>query len=366
MNQQKHTISQDKPFLLASGQALPKLDLAVETYGVLNADRSNTILVCHGMTNNQNAAGQPANDSVKPWWDLAIGPGRMLDTDQYFIICTNVPGGSGGSTSPATLNPVTGNRYGMDFPVIQVADMANAQALVLDHFKIDCVALAIGGCMGGFQVLEFARRYPDRLARAVAISATANTSAYTIALWELMRQAIYADPSWQGGQYYEGAPPLQGIGMTAMIGSVLWLDRETLAKKFGRAPTTTDVISGGHSGFNPDFAVEQFLAQVRARATLRFDPNSLLYLTKAVDLYDLETGYESLELAVTAIRAPVLLVSYESDWRYPKDEIAILADALNAAKVPVKHAHIHSEFGHGAFQFDVKDLCAKVNAWIST
>lgn len=364
MNERKQTIFLDSPLALASGQTLSDPHLAVETYGVLNADRSNAILVCHGMTNSQNAGGSPAQDGVKPWWDCAIGAGKMLDTNRYFVICANVPAGSGGSISPASKNPETGRPYGMDFPVIRIADMADAQARLLDHFGIEKLALAIGGCMGGFQVLEFARRHHDRLNRAIAISATASTSAYTIALWELMRQAVYADPNWQDGQYYAGTPPLQGIGMTAMIGSVLWLDRETLAAKFGRAPAS-ETPPETTQKFAPEFAVEQFLAQVRARATLRFDPNSLLYLTKAVDLYDLAAGYDSLQVAVAAIKAPVLLVSYESDWRYPRDEIATLAEALHAADVPVRHAHLHSEFGHGAFQFDVSALTPEVQAWLT-
>jgi homoserine O-acetyltransferase len=355
VHQRRHTISIDRPFQLRSGAHLPRLELAVETYGVLNSNKDNAILVCHGLTGNQNAAGEPITpDGPKPWWDCAIGPGKMLDTGRFFVVCANVIGGSEGSTAPRSLDPTTGRPYGMRFPIIEIADMAQGLILVLDYFGVDRLAAAIGGCMGGFQVLELARLHPQRLRRAIAISATPSTSAYTIALWELMRQAIYADPAWNNGDYYSGQPPLSGLGLMSMIGSVLWLDRDVLAEKFGRSRASANPRQS-HS-FSPEFAVEAFLAQVRSRADTRFDANSLLYLTKAVDLFDLSNGYNSLTAGIEDIAMPTMLVSYEADWRYPRDQIALLAKALSEKNPETQHHHLHSSFGHGAFQFDVSGL----------
>ena len=367
LRQQALVVSFDEPVELVSGGMLPRLDLALETYGSLDEDRSNAILVCHGMTGNQNVAGAPLPDGPpRPWWEAAVGPGRMIDTNRYFVMCANVPGGCAGSTGPASIDPRTGRPFGMRFPGVTIADMADAMARLLDRFDIDRLHAAIGGCMGGFQVLEFARRHPSRLSRAIAISATPNTSAYTIALWEVMRQAIYADPAWNSGDYYDGPGPLTGLGLTAMIGSVLWLDRDTLADKFGRrrAERPEGSVDPLQPDLPPEFAVQAFLARVRANASMRFDPNSLIYLTKAVDLFDLADGYNDLAAGVAGMVGPVLLVSYEADWRYPRDEIARLAAALEHNGTAVSHHHLTSHLGHGAFQFEVSALAPVVSRFL--
>ncbi|KVE40074.1 homoserine O-acetyltransferase MetX [Burkholderia sp. BDU5] len=369
LDQHRFTVSFDEPMRMVTGGTLARLDLAVETYGSLNDSRDNAIMICHGLTGNQNAAGAPLpGGPPQPWWQLAIGPGRMFDTDRYFIVCANVPGGCAGSTGPAATDPHTGQPFGMRFPRVTMADMADAWARLQDRLDIPRFRAAAGGCMGGFQVLEFARRHPSRLSCAIAISATPFTSAYTIALWELMRQAIYADPGWQGGDYYGQAQgPLAGMGLGAMIGSVLWLDRDTLAEKFGRRRADTPAADGGvpPPAFPaPEFAVEAFLARVRANASLRFDPNSLICLTKAMDLFDLADGYPDLSSGVSAIDKPVLLVSYESDWRYPRAEIARLADAIASNGTAVAHHHLTSPFGHGAYQFDVSALAPVVTGFL--
>jgi len=355
MEQHAGTVTLDQPLALARGGILPRPVLAYATYGRRNAAGDNVVLVCHAMTADQHAAGLHPATGRKGWWDIAIGPGKMLDTDRWQVVCLNVPGGNGGSTAPASLDPATGRPYGMRFPEITIADMVDAQARALDQLGIGRLAAVIGGCMGGFQVLEWARRHPARVGRAVAISATPATSAYTIALWELMRQAIYADPAWNGGDYYGQGIPRTGLALGAMIGSVLWLDRDTLAAKFGRRPAA-DPAQG--------FAVQEFLGNVRANAEHRFDANSLIRMTQAVDLYDLTAGHADLAAAVAAITAPVLLVSYPGDWRYPAAEIAVLAQVMAQAGIDVRHDSVDSHIGHGAFQFDVSGLEPRVRAFL--
>lgn len=353
----------DTPLALANGGSLPGFEIAYETYGTLSPARDNAILVCHGLTSSQNAAGRDEASNRPGWWQIAIGPGRMLDTDRWFVVCSNVLGGSAGSTAPRSTDPATGRRWGLRFPILAIADMVDAQAALSDRLGIDCWHAVIGGCMGGFQVYEWARRHPDRLRRGIAISATPATSAYTIALWEVMRQAIYADPAFAGGDYTDDRPPLVGLGLSGMIGAVLWLDRDTLATKYGRNPAA----AGGPIGqsLSPEFAVERFLADIRANAHARFDPNSLIYLTKAVDLFDLARGHDGLAEAVAAIRARMLLVSYASDWRYPAAEIADLASVMAARGIPADYAALDSRIGHGAFQFDVSALAPVVSDFLA-
>jgi homoserine O-acetyltransferase len=349
-----------EPLALTRGGRLAEFDLAYETYGEMSARRDNVILVCHGLTTGPQAAGITA-DGRPGWWDIAIGPSRMLDTDRYCVLCVNVLGSCHGSTGPQSPHPEDGRPYGMRFPLLTIADMVDAQCRLLDLLGIERLAAVIGGCMGGFAALEWARRHPHRLARAIAISATPATSAYTIALWEVLRHAIYADPHWRGGDYYGyygGSPPLTGVGLAAMIGSVLWLDRDTLAAKFGRhrAEGAAEASGFGPTGATPEFAVETFLERVRGNASLRFDPNSLIVLTRAVDLFDLAAGHADLGQAVAAIAAPVLLASYAGDWRYPAAEIEALAQAMRGVGVTVEHLALDAGIGHGAFQFDLSGL----------
>ncbi len=342
------------PLSLAGGGILTGFEIAYETYGTLSPARDNGILVCHGLTSSQNATGRDPTSTRPGWWEIAIGPGRMLDTDRWFVVCSNVLGGSAGSTAPRSIDPATGRRWGLRFPIVTIADMVDAQAALSDQFGIDCWHAVIGGCMGGFQVYEWARRHPRRLRQGIAISATPATSAYTIALWEVMRQAIYADPAFAGGDYTDDRPPLAGLGLSGMIGAVLWLDRDTLATKYGRKPAMPDAPLG--RTLAPEFAVERFLADIRGNAHARFDPNSLIYLTKAVDLFDLGHGHAGLGDAIATIAARMLLVSYASDWRYPAAEIEDLAAVMRARGIDARYAALDSHIGHGAFQFDVSAL----------
>jgi homoserine O-acetyltransferase len=349
------------PLPLDCGRELRDVTMAYETYGRLSPARDNVILVCHGLTGDANAAGRHhASDRKVGWWDAAIGPQRMLDTDQYFIVCPNVIGGCGGSTGPASIDPGTGAPYAMSFPVVTVADMVRAQRLLLDRLGIPKLQAAVGGCLGGFQVLEWARLYPEDVDRAVVISATHRSSAHTLALWHILRRAITADASWNGGNYYGDAAPLAGLGLSMQIGMLIWMGREELDRRFGR----TREHDGYSFTFGDDFEVERFLEQVDASASARFDPNSILYLTRAMDYFDLTRGYESLAEALTPVKATFLLVSYEHDWRYPPAEVDLIRQALQSNGILAEHVVLDSRFGHGAFLYDPDSLVPHVRRFI--
>ncbi len=340
-------ISLPDPLLLQCGARLAPLDIAYETYGRLDASRSNAVLICHGLTADQHAVStQTAEGGRAGWWDKAIGPGRALDTNRYCIISTNAIGSFGGSSSPASIDVATGRQYGMRFPFVTIADMADAQARFADALGIDRFHAVIGGCMGGFQVLEWMLRHPRRLRRAVVISATPRTSTHNIALWEVMREAIRRDPNWQNGDYYYGPPPHSGVALLAMFGALLWMDRATLAERFGLRTVAGRPLS---YGFAPEFEIEAFLHRVGANAAGRLDANALIYLTRAIDYFDIGRGHPDLAHALAAVTAPTLFISYSGDWRYPSGEVEGMHCALLAAGGDSRHAVLDSAWGHGGF-----------------
>jgi homoserine O-acetyltransferase len=344
------TLALADPLPLACGKSLCNVAIAYEMYGRLDAACSNAILLCHGLTADQHAVSRETDNGTRPgWWDKAIGPGRALDTERYCIISTNALGSFGGSSSPASIDPASGRRYGMRFPFITIADMADAQARFADALGIERFHAAVGGCMGGFQVLEWMRRHPRRLSRAVVISATARTSTHNIALWEVMRAAIRSDPNWRGGDYYDGSRPEAGMALLAMFGALFWMDRATLAERFG-----LQTIGGRPLayGFAPEFEIEAFLHRVGTNARNRLDANSLLYLTRAIDYFDLARGYPDLPAAFATVTSPALFVSYSGDWRYPSDEIDAMHRALLAAGGASQHVALDSAWGHGGFLFE--------------
>ncbi len=261
------TLTLPGPLALESGVSLAPVEIAYETYGELNASRSNAILLCHGLTADQHAVTTQSEAGPRPgWWDKAIGPGRALDTSRYCIISINALGSFGGSSSPASIDPQTGRPYGMRFPFVTIADMADAQAGFADALGIDRFHTVIGGCMGGFQVLEWMRRHPQRLRYAVVISATPRTSTHNTALWHVMRAAIRRDPDWRGGDYYDARPPLAGIGLMAMFGALFWMDRAGLDARFGLRTVGARPLS---YGFESEFEIEAFLDRIGGNATGR-------------------------------------------------------------------------------------------------
>lgn len=340
---------------LQSGATLGPITLAYETYGQLNADRSNAILICHAWSGDAHVAGRHSPDDPKPgWWDDAVGPGKAFDTDKYFVVCSNVIGGCGGSTGPSSINPKTGRPYGLSFPIVTIADMVEAQRLLTDHLGIERWLTVTGGSMGGMQALQWTVSYPARVRSAIVLAATARLSPQTIALNEVPRQAIYADPNWNNGDYYGKTPPNAGLAVARMIGHITFLSDASMREKFGRR------LRNGSEGygwrFDPEFEVESYLNYRGHSFTKRFDANSFLYLSKAMDYFDLSYGLPSLADAFRKVTAKFLVVSYTSDWLYPSWQSKELVRALLQNDIDVTYVEIDSNYGHDAFLLEVDRL----------
>lgn len=336
---------------LESGANLACPRLAYTTRGRLDATASNAILVCHSFTHDAFASGL-APDGRRGWWDAVIGPGKAIDTNRFFVVCSNTLGGCGGSSGPATLDPATGAPYGARFPVVTIPDMVRAQARLLDHLGIEKLHAVAGGCMGAMQGLEWARLFPVRVARVAAITIGPATSAHSLALWKVMRRLIQSDPEWRGGDYYGGEGPKKGLGLSNQVALLLWMGRGQMAERYGRRPAGEAL----RFTLDQDFAIEDLLERVEASTGERFDPNSFLYLTRAMDYFDLERGHPSLAAGLAGITAEVLLVSYSGDWRYPPGESELLRQALAAAGVRAEHRILDSSWSHGAFLYDPVSL----------
>jgi len=338
---------------LQSGAGLDGFSLAYETYGTLNAARSNALLICHAWSGDAHVAGYHADDTKPGWWDEAVGPGKAFDTDRYFVVCSNVLGGCSGSTGPASPDPATGKPWALSFPIVTIADMVNAQALLADHLGIEQWACVTGGSMGGMQALQWAVAYPGRVRNVIALASTARLSPQTIALNEVPRQAIYADPNWRRGNYYDGNPPNAGLSVARMIGHITFLSDDSMREKFGRRLRNAD--NYGYT-FEAEFEVESYLKYRGDAFTRRFDANAFLYLSKAMDYFDLSYGLPSLAAAFRAVTARFLVVSYTSDWLYPSWQSKELVRALLRNGIDVTYVDIESRYGHDAFLLEVDRL----------
>ena len=334
-----------EPLTLESGETLPELTIAYETYGTLDRDRSNAILICHALSGDSHVAGYHTGTDKPGWWDIVIGPGKALDTDQYFIICSNVLGGCKGTTGPSSLNPETNKPYGLSFPVITIGDMVHAQSRLLQHFNIQRLFAVIGGSMGGMQALKWSVLYPDLASRVVVIASTAYSTPQQIAFNEVARSAIRSDPDWNHGDYYENFPPTRGLSLARMIGHITYLSDESMHQKFGRGLQGKGELS---YDFTTDFQVESYLHYQGDRFTQRFDANSYLYITKAIDYFDLSVN-DSLIEAFRSVKAKFLIVSVSSDWLYPPYLSQEIVTALSSANADVEYCEIRSNFGHDAF-----------------
>jgi homoserine O-acetyltransferase len=349
------TFAQDEPMPLDSGESLGPITLAYETYGQLNQDRSNAILILHALSGDAHAAGYHSFKNPKPgWWDTCIGPGKAFDTNKFFVICSNVIGGCQGSTGPSSMNPRTGKPYGLSFPVITVGDMVCAQSYLLDYLGIDKLLSAVGGSMGGMQVLQWTVSYPERVRSALPLATTARHSPMLIAFSEVGRQAIYADPNWNGGDYYDKIRPNAGLAVARMVGHITYLSEESMHYKFGRRLQQRE-----HFGydFDTDFAIEGYLRYNGNRFTERFDANSYLYVTKAMDYFDLSHDYGSLANAFSrCAHIMYLVVSFTSDWLYPTYHSKELVSALTGAGADVTYCNLKSSWGHDAFLLEVDTM----------
>jgi len=343
-----HTFAHTKPLQLESGGSLSPVTVAYETYGRLNADHSNAILVVHALSGSAHAAGYHKATDPKPgWWDDCIGPGKAFDTNRFFIICSNVLGSCYGSSGPSSLNPKTGRPYGLSFPVVTIGDMVRAQVELINHLGIDKLLCVAGGSMGGMQVLEWAANYPDRLVAAIPIATTTRHSPMMIALSEVGRQAIYADPYWNYGDYYASdQKPDAGLAVARMVGHITYLSDASMGEKFGR-----ELRDQAYKfGYDAEFQVESYLRYQGERFSEAFDANTYLLMTRALDYFDPAHAFGGdLAKALAPAKCQFLVLSFSTDWRFAPARSEEMVNAMIAARKPVSYAEIDAPWGHDAF-----------------
>ncbi|MBN8934915.1 MAG: homoserine O-acetyltransferase [Rhizobiales bacterium] len=347
----------DKPLKLDAGVELSPFQIAYKTYGTLNADRSNAVLICHALTGDQHAASPNPVTGKPGWWVTMVGPGKPIDTERYFVICSNVIGSCMGSTGPASTNPKTGEPWGLDFPVITIRDMVRAQAMLLDALNIETLFAVAGGSMGGMQVLQWAASFPKRVFCALPLACATRHSAQNIAFHEVGRQAVMADPEWHHGRYVvEGTEPRRGLAVARMAAHITYLSDAALHRKFGRKFQDRDKPT---FSFDADFEVESYLRHQGSSFVERFDANSYLYLTRAMDYFDLAADHGgAVANAFRGLDTRFCVVSFTSDWLFPTSESRNIVHALNASGGRVSFAEIVTDKGHDAFLLDEPELFA--------
>ncbi|MES1989945.1 MAG: homoserine O-acetyltransferase [Pseudomonadota bacterium] len=356
----------ESPLTLDSGMKLSPFQIAYETYGTLNTDKSNVVLICHALTLDQYAASRhPVTGKPGGWWATMVGPGLPIDTDRFFVICQNVLGSCMGTTGPKDIDPATGKPYGLTFPVITIADMVRAQAMLLDRLGINDIFLVIGGSMGGMQTLQWAAAYPDRVFAAIPIATTARHSAQNIAFHEVGRQAIMADPDWRNGQYLDnGTNPAKGLAVARMAAHITYLSEAALHRKFGRKLQDREKVT---YGFDADFQIESYLRHQGMSFVDRFDANSYLYITRAMDYFDLAADYDGvLAKAFKNTKTRFCVVSFTSDWLFPTSDNRQIVHALNAAAANVSFVEIDTDKGHDAFLLDEPEMFATLRGFIGS
>jgi homoserine O-acetyltransferase len=349
---------------LEHGGRLGSVNVAYETYGKLNKENSNAILVCHALSGDAHAGGWHKGEEKPGWWDIIIGPGKALDTDKYLVICSNVLGGCKGTTGPSSINPITGKPYGVDFPAITIRDMVEVQKRLVDHLGIKKLFAVVGGSFGGMQVLQWAISYPDRVHMAIPIATSAYSSPQQIAFNEVGRKAIISDPDWNNGNYYGRSPPARGLSLARMIGHITYLSDESMQQKFGRKLQDKAEYSFDFSSL--DFQVESYLRYHGDGFVKRFDANSYLYITKAIDYFDLTKKVtQSLAEAFKECSAKFLVMSISSDWLYPPYQCKEIAEALSANDIDVRHREIKSNYGHDSFLLESGQMNYTIGNFLS-
>ncbi len=346
------TFAQTYPFAVESGAVLSDVTIAYETWGTLNEDASNALLICHAWTGDSHAAGRAEAGHLAPgWWDEVIGPGNYIDTDRWFVVCTNVLGGCQGTTGPASSHPDDGTPYGSRFPVLTIRDMVRAQAQLMPHLGIRSWASVIGGSMGGMQVLEWAIMYPRRVRSLVPIASCMQASAQQIAWGVIGRRSIQLDPRWRGGDYYDAEPgdgPTEGLSIARQVAQVTFRSDNAFTQRFGRE-LTDRALHGDTFGLWQEFEVERYLHYHGDKLGQRFDANSYLIIGKAMDLHDVGRDRGGLESAMARITVPNLTIGINSDFLYPRYQQREMADLLGATGVPNRYVEIDSVHGHDAF-----------------
>jgi homoserine O-acetyltransferase len=340
--------AEDEPLPLDSGGALTPFSIAFQTYGSLNAAKSNAVMVCHALTGDQHVVGTHPVTGKAGWWETLVGPGKPIDTDRYFVICSNIIGGCMGTTGPASINPATGRPYGIEFPVVTIRDMVRAQAMLIERLGIKDLFCVIGGSIGGMQVLEWAASYGDKVFSAVPIACAPRQSSQNIAFHEVGRQAVMADPDWRHGRYLdEGVSPRKGLAVARMAAHITYLSSKALHEKFGRKLQDRDALT---FGFDADFQVESYLRHQGSTFVDRFDANSYLYITRAIDYFDIAADHGgTLAKAFQGLKTRFCVISFTSDWLYPTRDSREIVRALNAVAANVSFVEIESDKGHDAF-----------------
>ena len=362
-------LATEEPLILASGYKINNFNLAYQTYGLLNSSKSNAILVCHALTGDQYLASQNPVTGKEGWWNFMVGSGKAIDTDKYFVICSNVIGGCLGSFGPKEINPKTGKSYNLEFPVITISDMVKAQKLLIDHLGIKKLLAVIGGSMGGMQVLEWAISYPEMVQAAIPIATSYRHTTQNIAFNEVGRQAIMADPEWCEGQYLlYGKCPVKGLAVARMAAHITYLSDDALHKKFGRNLQDKQNLS---YDFQIDFQIESYLRYQGLSFVNRFDANSYLYITKAMDYFDLESvifsdSQNNLINVFRNSKAKFCIISFSDDWLFPPSESRKLAKALNISGIDVSFITIDSTAGHDSFLVENEALKETISGFIAS
>ncbi len=341
---------------LENGESIENLEIAYETYGNLNQARSNAILVCHALSGDAHAAGYHIGDKKPGWWDYYIGPGKALDTDKYFVVSSNVIGGCKGSSGPLSINPRTGKQYKSSFPFVSISDMVNAQNRLISYLGIEKLFAVCGGSMGGMQALQWSISYPDQVLNCIVMASTSEHSAQQIAFNEVGRQAIVADPNWNGGDYEESTKPRKGLSIARMVGHITYLSDQVMRQKFGRKPPRGNIQ-------NTDFAVGSYLIYQGESFVERFDANSYIYVTKALDHFSLGTGQE-LTKSLAHVKSRFLILAYSSDWLYPSYQSKEIVKALEVNAIPVAFCEINSKEGHDSFLLPSEDQTRVIRGFL--
>ena len=354
------------PLQLDGGAQLSPVDVAYETYGTLASDGGNAILICHALTGDQYVASPHPTTGKPGWWSRIVGPGKMIDTDKYFVICSNVLGSCLGTTGPASIEPETGEPWGTRFPVITIRDMVRVQQALVSALGVEKLMLVLGGSMGGMQVLEWLTTFPEHMHSACVLASAARHTAQNIAFHEVGRQAVMADPNWQQGRYYGAeTAPAKGLAVARMTAHITYLSEDALTQKFGRNLQEREAVT---FGFDADFQVESYLRHQGSTFVDRFDANSYLYITRAMDYLDI-AGRHNGRLAdafLNARHVRCCVISFTSDWLYPTVENKRVVHALNAAGVPVSFAEIETSFGHDSFLLDVPEMDRMLEGFLAT
>jgi homoserine O-acetyltransferase len=355
-------VEPDNPLELECGKKLAPIDVSYETYGRLNEAGDNAILICHALSGNAHVAGYNSPDDRKPgWWDSMVGPGKGIDTNKFFVICSNFLGGCSGTTGPSSINPRTGKPYGLDFPIITIADMVNVQKLLLDKLGIKQLLAVVGGSIGGMQVLQWAIAYPDFVKGAIAIATTGHLGAQSVAFDAVGRNAILADANFAAGQYHNKEGPDRGLAIARMIGHITYLSEQGMREKFGRRLQGSDQYS---YDFNSEFAVETYLDYQGQTFVERFDANSYLYITKATDYFDLQKDFGSLNKAFADVKSRFLIISFTSDWLFTPAQSEAMVNALVANGKDVSFCNIESSYGHDAFLLETEMLGSFISGFL--